>query len=360
MHLKYLGSEKTTEISIGEKLLQSPAFLSYLKKTASRFALITDSHIKELYGLKIIEESGCQVDVFSFPAGERHKTRETIAFLQDRMLSQGIGRDGAIIALGGGVVTDVAGFIASTYCRGIPLISIPTSLLAMVDAAIGGKNGVNTPKGKNLIGTFYHPKAVFIDTHMLSTLPEREMRNGYAEIIKHALIASPALFSLLEQGQISLEEIIYQSCQIKKMVIEEDVQEKGMRRMLNFGHTIGHALETLEDYRLPHGEAIAIGMIVEGYISHALGHLKKEDLDRMISLFKQYGFPLTISSAVTTDKMIEAMALDKKSLFSTPRFVLLKSIGEVDPSDGHYCSKVPSDLLISALNWMQEQYRGEK
>ena len=232
----------------------------------------------------------------------------------------------------------------------------------MVDASMGGKNGVNASKIKNCIGTFYHPKAIFIDTALLSTLTKNELRNGTAEVIKYGLITSSSLFDYLEKnyGQWEksdphfFQEIIYQSCLIKKTIIEEDPTEKGLRRILNFGHTIGHALETLENYKISHGEAIAIGMLAEGYISHQMGILSKASLQKMITIFKQYGFSLKISLSFSLDKMMEIMAMDKKALTSIPRFVILKSIGQTDHCEGHHCAKVKKDIIINALSWIRE------
>ncbi|HSW86119.1 MAG TPA: 3-dehydroquinate synthase [Rhabdochlamydiaceae bacterium] len=371
LHIKVLGNEHTTELSIGAHILQSKRLISQLSKIGCRFALVTDSRVEMLFGRKLAEEltkKGLETILFSFPEGEEHKTRRTKEFLEDQMLEKGFGRDGAIIALGGGVVTDLAGFLAATYCRGIPLISIPTTLLGMVDASIGGKNGVNTSKGKNLIGSFYHPKAIFIDTHMLETLSENELRNGTAEIIKYGLISSPPIFEFLDQlhdrwlavNQDFFQEIIYLSCLKKKDVIEEDPNETGLRRTLNFGHTVGHALELLECYKIGHGDAIAIGMIVESYISMKMGTLQKEDFEKIFAMFKKYRFPLQISSDITIDNMIETMALDKKSLESVPRFVILKSIGQIEDCAGQYCKKIEPEILKDALKWMCKQFHTAK
>lgn len=371
LHIKVLGNEHTTELSIGAHILQSKRLISQLSKIGCRFALVTDSRVEMLFGRKLAEEltkKGLETILFSFPEGEEHKTRRTKEFLEDQMLEKGFGRDGAIIALGGGVVTDLAGFLAATYCRGIPLISIPTTLLGMVDASIGGKNGVNTSKGKNLIGSFYHPKAIFIDTHMLETLSENELRNGTAEIIKYGLISSPPIFEFLDQlhdrwlavNQDFFQEIIYLSCLKKKDVIEEDPNETGLRRTLNFGHTVGHALELLECYKIGHGDAIAIGMIVESYISMKMGTLQREDFEKIFAMFKKYRFPLQISSDITIDNMIETMALDKKSLESVPRFVILKSIGQIDDCAGQYCKKIEPEILKDALKWMCKQFHTAK
>jgi 3-dehydroquinate synthase len=253
----------------------------------------------------------------------------------------------------------LGGFIASTYNRGIPLVMIPSSLLAMVDAGIGGKNGVDTPAGKNLIGTFYQPKQIIIDPDLLKTLPIREIRNGLVEMIKHALIADKDYFTffqthvdkILELDSEALEQAIYQSGVIKKTIVEEDEKETGKRRLLNCGHTIAHALEHLSNYEIAHGEAVAIGIVIEGYAANRLGYLPMEDLNLIIDLFKRFGIPLRDISKINLADIINALILDKKSLKGKPRFVLLEKIGVPVAFDGQYCTTINEDQLLNALSW---------
>ncbi len=342
-----------SEIFIDE-MEKLPPFLDQL---ASRFALITDSQVLALYGKKIEEwlnKRNIKVQTFSFPAGEQAKTRETKQKLEDELLAHQFDRESGIIALGGGVVTDLAGFVAATYLRGIPYISMPTTLLGMVDAGIGGKTGVNTPAGKNLIGALYPPQAVFIQPDMLSSLSEKEMQNGLAEVIKYGLIASETLFDLLENQeeftQPVLFQLIYHSLAVKKKVVEADPTEKGLRRILNFGHTIGHAIETLENYQISHGAAVAIGMRIESALSLRLGHLKKGGFERIERILKKYRYPLYLPKLATPEKLVQAMARDKKASSGAPRFVLLKTIGEPLSFDGHYCTTIDEKLLYEILS----------
>lgn len=346
-----------SEIVIQKGLMQEGDWLNRLKNLSKRFAIITDHHVEDLFGHAIknqLEQAGCEVHLFSVPPGEKSKSREWKEFLEDQMLQAKLGRDTALIALGGGVITDLAGFVAATYCRGIPLISIPTTLLAQVDASIGGKVGVNTPQGKNLIGAFYHPRLILIDTEMLKTLNPDEMMNGMAEVIKYALIASKPLFQKLQQ-EIQWEDAVLESCTIKKDVVEKDPQEKGLRAILNFGHTVGHAIEALMDYQISHGKAVAIGMAAEAHLSCLLGYLQESELVNITSLLEKYGFSLKLPSSLIPSALMQAMQLDKKALSRQPRFVLLKNIGETHPFDGAYCSPVDSRLIQETFQWLHSK-----
>lgn len=338
---------------------------AYLKDLASRFAIITDENVKELYGNALLESLrafGLNVELFSFPGGELYKTRETKEDLEDQLLEKGFGRDSCIIALGGGIAIDLAGFIAATYCRGIPLVMMPTSLLAMVDACIGGKTGVNVLSGKNLIGAIYQPKKVIIDTSVLHTLPQKEFSGGIVEMIKHGLIADASLFKyledhfseILEQNLPRLEKAIFESCRIKKQIVEQDEKEKGLRRLLNYGHTVGHALEKLTHYHLSHGEAVAIGLLVESYISYELGFLDHEVVTRIKKILVHYLLPLQFSYRFSSEAIIEAMRSDKKSLKGTPRFALIQAIGEPLSFEGCYCTPVDAPIIKKAIQWMND------
>lgn len=335
---------------------------AYLRGLASRFAIITDDRVKELYGNALVESLGLDVELFSFPGGELYKTRETKENLEDQLLEKGFGRDSCVIALGGGIVIDVAGFLASTYCRGVPLVMMPTSLLAMVDASIGGKTGVNVPQGKNLIGCIYQPKKVIIDTSVLHTLPQKEFSNGIVEMIKHGLIADAALFDYLQDNYVQIlelnlpliEKAIVESCRIKKQIVEQDEKEKGLRRLLNFGHTVGHALEKLTHYHLSHGEAVAVGLLVESYISYELGFLSQEVVGRIKKILVHYLLPLQFSYRFSSEAIIEAMRLDKKSLKGTPRFALIKGVGEPIAFEGCYCTPVEESIIKKAIKWMND------
>ncbi|HSX04039.1 MAG TPA: 3-dehydroquinate synthase [Rhabdochlamydiaceae bacterium] len=332
-----------TEIYFGTTL---EVLLPLLKQKKSRLALITDETIQHEYRC-LLEE--LRIKIFSFPAGEMHKTRQAKAFLEDALLDNQFAKDSTLIAIGGGVVLDVAGFVAATFCRGIPLILIPTTLLGMVDACLGGKTAVNTHHGKNLIGSFYFPETIIIDPDFLNSLPAHQFLNGIAEMIKYGLIDSKPLFEKLE-AKCEVKELIQECLEIKKKVIESDpYEEKGYRRILNFGHTFGHALELLENYQIPHGEAIAIGMILESYISMRLQLLKKEEFERIVALFHEYKFPLKLSRRFTLEELLLAFSRDKKSTSSIARLVVLKSIGQVEPFNGEYCTEVDLKLIKEAI-----------
>ncbi len=358
-----------TEIHFGHELLYNESCTKHLSSLNRRLVLISDSHVKSILADKwasFLKKQGIDLIHLSFPAGEGSKSREMKAQLEDELFHHKCGKDTAIIAMGGGVTTDLSGFLASTFCRGVPLILVPTTLLGMVDAVIGGKTGVNTPFGKNLVGTYYPAGHIFIDTTTLTTLPEKEWRNGLAEILKHGLIRSPLLFDKLITHQDKwaardpefLQEVIYDSFLIKKEVVEADFQENGYRRTLNFGHTIAHAIENLENYQISHGEAVAIGMLVEGMLSHRLGYLTKPQWEQIEQAVKMFAFPLQISPSITFEALVAAMTLDKKAKNAKPRFVLLESIGSTVPFDGAFCTQVEDALLHEVLIWMLSYLRG--
>ncbi|MBA3816454.1 MAG: 3-dehydroquinate synthase [Parachlamydiaceae bacterium] len=351
------------EIEIGRGILNSQ--IKYLSNLASRFAIITDDIVAPLYGKKLeklLSSSGLKVNLFSFPSGEQHKTRTTKELLENNLFEKGFGRDSCVIALGGGVVTDIAGYLAATYCRGIPLVMIPTSLLGMVDASIGGKTGVNVSYGKNLLGCIYHPKKVVIDILTLKSLPKYEFANGVVEMIKHGLVADHHLFEYLENNALQLlaldldvvEKAIFESCRIKKEIVEQDERERGKRHLLNFGHTIGHALENLTHYTLSHGEAVAIGLLVESYLSLKLKVLDSESFERIKRILIQYDLPLKLPFQFPISRILEAMAFDKKSIKGQARFVTIEKIGSPQITDSSYCVHVEEILVKEALQWMND------
>lgn len=354
---------KPVEIIFGSEFLFTEKTVNKLKPLASRFALFCDASVAKLYGNKwvsYLKKAGLECEPFIFPPGEQEKSQERKTELENLLFSQKFGRDTCMIALGGGVATDLVGFLASTYCRGVPLIFVPTTLLAMVDAAIGGKTGINTRFGKNLLGTYYPADKILIDLSLLSTLPKSEWTNGLAEVIKYGLIRSKKLFEALKKWDPKNPEKIIQECiQIKTKVVKEDYEEKtGLRRILNFGHTIGHAVELLENYRISHGEAIAIGLLVESYLSMKMGILPKESFHEIDQLIRS--FPFKLSCAIRKDAMLAALASDKKAAKGKVRFVLLEKIGICSPFNGEYCTKIPNPILDQGLNWMIKEFGGRK
>ena len=288
-----------------------------------KYAIITDQRVEELYGklaCKKLLNQGYEVELFSFPEGEKNKTRETKQALEDALIERSYTRKSTIIALGGGVVIDLAGFLASTFCRGVPLILIPTTLLAMVDASIGGKNGVNTRLGKNMIGTFYSPHQIILNLSYLSTLPDEEWFNGKVEMLKAALIGDPVWFQSFHQ--LPLEQGIQKAIAIKQEIVNADPQEtKGIRSILNLGHTLGHAIEQASQYTIPHGQAVFMGIHLEAQIAHEMNGLDRKALQLLKETFPPISLPLEV------DLIMQALYLDKKSEQQFPCFTLLKEIG---------------------------------
>jgi 3-dehydroquinate synthase len=290
------------------------------------------------------------------PAGEVHKTLGTLAHLYPQFLAAGLDRSGLVLALGGGVVGDVAGFAAATFMRGLPVVQIPTTLLAMVDASVGGKTGVDLPAGKNLVGAFKQPALVVVDPTTLSTLPQADLRAGMAEVVKAGVIGSPELFERLEQGNsddtsvrsMDMTWIIRQAVAVKIEAVESDPYERGRRAVLNLGHTFGHAFEVLSDYQLRHGEAVAMGMVVAARLAVALGHCPPDVARRIRSLLGQMG----LSDAIPDHDPVtiwEAMMADKKKRGSRLRFVLPLGIGQVGLFDD-----VPREAVIAVLTEIQQ------
>lgn len=358
-------SSNTYPIYMGNGILSIQLMQYITHNSQQRLVIITDSNLLDTLGKDLKNHllvKNIPVVLLSFSAGEIYKTRETKQQLEDELLSKGYGRDTCLIALGGGVVSDLVGFLAATYCRGIACIYIPTTLLAMVDASIGGKTGVNTSLGKNLIGAFYQPKAVIMDLALLESLPEKEWHNGIVEILKHGLIQEDFLFYLLKNNVQSIKKpdfllkIIHKSSEIKQKIIEQDERDLGVRQILNFGHTMGHAIETIEDYHLSHGEAVAMGMIVEAYLSALSGFLAMCVVQEIQTTLQLYGLLLKTNAFQNKALFKKAMGLDKKSLNNVPHFVLLKSIGKTYQQDKKYVFSVESHLLEQALDWAAIQF----
>lgn len=275
---------------------------SVLPKDSQRVAIVTQENIGVNLNLEIANE------IFLIPDGEEAKTLNTIESLCRSFTRWGLTRNDCIVGIGGGVVTDVAGFAAATYHRGTPVIHIPTSLLGQIDASIGGKTGVNLPEGKNLVGAFWQPTAVLCDTSVLDTLPEREMLSGYGEMAKYHFLGSGNLDDL------NLEEKIARCVEIKAQVVASDEREAGTRAILNYGHTLGHALETTENYDLRHGEAIAIGLVFAAELAHRLGRIDQDRVEEHRLVVDQYGLSSMMPQGIEPDVIMEVMARDKKAI----------------------------------------------
>lgn len=305
-----------------------------------RVAMIADETVAALYrrgqlGDSSPAEGRWDGVTLTFPPGERSKTRETWSRLTDELLRLGFGRDSGIVALGGGVAGDLAGFVAATYMRGVPYVQVPTTLLAMLDASVGGKTGVDTAEGKNLIGAFHPPAAVLADPAVLATLPEREYRSGLAEAVKHGLIADREYFEWIEReaGRLvardaaALRHLVRRSVEIKAAVVSEDEREGGRRAILNAGHTVAHAIEGATEYRVPHGEAVALGLVAEAALAAGLGLATPEPGARVVALLERLGLPTRVPEPVSADGLIAAMGSDKKNRGREIRFALPREIG---------------------------------
>jgi 3-dehydroquinate synthase len=307
----------------------------------SRIAVISNPTVYGLYGNLLsgsLEKEGFEAPVIIIPDGEEYKELLWAYYIYGELLRQRLDRASAVIALGGGVIGDISGFVASTYMRGLSFIQAPTTLLAQVDSSVGGKTGLNHPLGKNMIGTFYQPRLVWADTDTLRSLPKREFLAGMAEVIKYGVIWDEALFRFLEEkreeilslDREAVEHVVRRSCEIKAEVVSKDEREAGLRAILNYGHTIGHALETATGYtEYLHGEAVAIGMCVEARLSSLLGIMKEEEAEKVRSLVRSYGLPSGTPAGIDHDRLIDAMQLDKKAVAGRLKFILPEKTGTV-------------------------------
>ncbi len=318
-----------------------------LVKPGQKVLVVSNPVVFELYGERAIAsltQAGYQVCHCILPAGEQYKNLASIEKIHDVAYENRLERSSAMVALGGGVVGDMTGFAAATWLRGIAVVQVPTSLLAMVDASMGGKTGVNHPKGKNLIGAFHQPRLVLIDPQVLKTLPVREFRAGVAEIIKYGVIWDRPLFEKLEAAarlddydhvsEELLQYLLEHSCQAKADVVSQDVREAGIRAILNYGHTVGHAVESLTGYsEINHGEAVAIGMVAAGKIAVKMGLWERADTDRQDVLIEKTQLPTQLPNSLSIDDILVSLLSDKKVKEGTVRFVLPKGIGEAFVSD---------------------------
>ena len=341
---------KTIPIGAATNLYFGSDLLDCLPRICAplRPVVAVDEAIRELYGAKIGKL--VNAPVIGLPSGEKAKTRETVAYLVDALSELDCGRDTVLIGLGGGAATDLVGFVASIYMRGIPLVLVPTTLLAIVDAAIGGKSAIDTPYGKNIMGTFYPPKAIVSDLRMLDSLPEKEWLNGLAEIWKMGLIRDGSIF---EGGEREVGTIL-KAIEGKIGIVEQDPTEQSIRRILNFGHTIGHGLEKGAEYQIAHGEAVALGSLVEAHLSAQLGYLAGSEFERIKAIYRR--FPLKLPRGYRREKLIEAMGQDKKRAEGKIRFVLIDQIGRTIPFDGAYCRAVSEKEFAPSLDWMEGSF----
>jgi 3-dehydroquinate synthase len=311
--------------------------------------------------LQSLQQAGFNVQHCILPAGERFKTLRSVEKIYDAALNHRLERGSFLVALGGGVIGDMTGFAAATWLRGISVVQVPTTLLSMVDASIGGKTGVNHPKGKNLIGAFHQPRLVLIDPDTINTLPPREFRTAMAEVIKYGVIWDAELFSKLEahphlnqRKSLSSEfllEILQRSCQAKVDVVSQDEKEAGLRAILNYGHTIGHAIESLTNYRVfTHGEGVGLGMLAIGQIALDMGLWDKDCAARQYQLIQKVGLPTQLPETFPNEAVLDLLLSDKKVKSGKVRFIMPQSIGKVDITD-----QVPPDLIMNALTLMKKK-----
>lgn len=337
--------------------LALPEALAPLAVDGRKLCIVTDSVVEKLYAAelqKVLESCCAQVSVFTFPAGEEHKTLDTVRALYEYLILHQFDRKDMLVALGGGVVGDLTGFAAATYLRGIDFIQVPTTLLSQVDSSIGGKTGVDFDAYKNMVGAFHMPRLVYMNLGTLLSLSDRQFSAGMAEIIKHGLIQNAAYYEWLgkHHGEVCKKEyeallsMICESCQIKRHVVEVDPTEQGIRAWLNFGHTVGHAVEKLKDFTLYHGECVSVGCVAAAWLSMKRGLISSEAFRQAEQTFADYGLPVRVQG-LAPEKIVETTKLDKKMEAGKIKFVLLKKVGEA------FVTKDLSDEeLLSAVRYV--------
>ncbi len=343
MHVvKVSLGDRDYDIEIGTSLDQIGERLQGLG-FGQKIAFITNPRVKKLYGQRVVDSlkaAGFLVLSIEIPDGEQYKTLDWANAIYSALLINSFDRKSALVALGGGVIGDLTGFAAATFMRGVPFVQVPTTLLAMVDSSVGGKTGVNHAMGKNMIGAFHQPKKVLMDLNVLKSLPQKEFLAGMAEVIKYGVIWDASFFEYLDRKREkilalnpdTLSHIIQRSCEIKAEVVSKDEREGGLRAILNFGHTVGHAIETAENYTMRHGEAVAIGMVYASKLANKTGLCDTSVPERVEKLIKSYGLPTNLSALSrkpSVTELMDAMRIDKKAEGGKVRFVLPKKIGEV-------------------------------
>ncbi len=339
-------------IQIANKLLfRLGELISERLPVGSAIAIIANTVTEKLYAdiaRRSLSSAGFRPFVCTIPDGEQHKTLATVERIYHQLLDAGLDRGGLIVSLGGGVTGDIAGFAAATFMRGVKLVQIPTTLLAMLDASVGGKTGVNLPHGKNLVGAFKFPMLVLIDTCLLETLPDSQIKNGAAEAIKHGIINDPDLFAALREGPVPFHPaLIWRALQTKIEIVQDDPYENGRRQVLNLGHTVGHAIERVTRYSITHGEAVSMGLVAAARIAIGLKKAHADLLDQVTSALVSWDLPVTIP-AIDIDEIIEAMIHDKKSVNGTLSYIIPRRIGQVEIT-----TDVPAQLVRLGLRAMK-------
>jgi 3-dehydroquinate synthase len=354
---------RTYRVSVAPGLLDRVGDVARERAPAHRFAVITDDQVGPRYAARVVASFGSAnvPRVIIVPAGEVQKTRDTWARVTDTLLADGFGRDSTIVALGGGVIGDLAGFVAATFMRGIPYVQVPTTLLAMVDASIGGKTGVDTGAGKNLVGAFHQPAAVLADPETLATLPIPHLRAGLAEVIKHGVIADERYFGRVqddlplvlhrggERWLDTLASLVVRSVEIKADVVNRDERESGLRKTLNFGHTLGHAIELCGNYEMLHGEAVAAGMVLESDLAERAGVAERGTLARVREAVGAAGLPTSRPRAHQAAQLLAATRADKKARGGVVEYALPRRIGAMACADRGWSCPVSDELVLEVL-----------
>ncbi len=361
MHLPLSLEGAAIEIVPGALDTLGPRVVARL--AGRRIAVIADQTVAHLFGERALASfttTSVPPQLLTFPVGERNKTRATWGTLTDQLVAAGFGRDSAIVALGGGVTGDLAGFVAATFLRGVPLVQVPTTLLAMIDSSIGGKTGVDTPAGKNLVGAFHHPVLVLTDPRLLATLPPAELRAGLAEAIKHGVIADAAYFAWIatqlrqilhadEPDDATSLHLVRRSVEIKVQVVRIDERESGLRKILNFGHTIGHAVELVSGFGVSHGDAVAIGMVAEARIAEGLRLAEPGVADAIATVCDAAGLPVTLPEGVSPAEVVSATRTDKKARAGHVEYALPSALGEMAGAESAYGIRVSDPDVLRAL-----------
>ncbi|OGR08126.1 MAG: 3-dehydroquinate synthase [Deltaproteobacteria bacterium RIFOXYD12_FULL_50_9] len=331
-------------ILIAEGLIDRIGMDLNSRRFAKRFVVVADNQVAGLYGARVLDSlaaAGSAAELVTFARGEESKHLATVAGLASRLAQLGVDRKDGLIALGGGVTGDITGFLAAIYMRGIPFVQVPTALLAQVDSSVGGETGVDLPEGKNLVGVFYQPRIVYIDSQALLTLPDSELLNGLAEVIKYSVIYDYDFFAFLRNNRAQilsrdlavLNEVILRCCKIKAEVVAADEREADLRRILNFGHTIGHAIEAASDFSIAHGVAVGIGMVAVAELAVHKGIFARSEADQLRELIAAYGLDVAIPAGLDRDRIRQYLKTDKKSVGGRPFFVLPVRIGKVIITD---------------------------
>jgi 3-dehydroquinate synthase len=359
--MNHIISLKFSQESCSYKIQIGNNFLNFISKSIkdnfcfSKAIILIDKNVKSLY-YKLLSKAFLKKNIdtifIDYPPYEGSKSTRVKEKIEGEMIKSGIGRNSLLIAFGGGVTGDLGGYIAATYMRGIPFIQIPTTLLAMVDSSIGGKVSINHPLGKNMIGLFYQPKAIFIDISMLNSLPFKEYTNGISEIIKTSLIKDKKLFSfinlkykkIINKSKSELMEIIFKSCLIKSKIVMNDEKERGQRKLLNYGHSIGHAIELLSNFKISHGNAVSIGMNTENLIAHKIAMLSLSDLLQIKETLSLFQLPVNIPKNIKTKDILAKLKIDKKNIDGNFNFALLRKIGQ-----GSINNIIHKDVIIEAI-----------